>query len=109
MQNFSKLFIVANFEMNRDIIAQTLCVKKAEPENCCKGSCHLKKQLDSDEKKQEAPGRTKRNSEEVQFCQIFQTISFIQPVQAETSNENGLYLEHFPEEPSSSIFHPPLV
>jgi hypothetical protein len=40
-----KTMLLLSFEMNRDFIAKELCVKKDIPDNCCKGSCQLTKEL----------------------------------------------------------------
>ena len=37
--------VLADFAVHQDIIATTLCIKKEEMQNTCKGKCHLKKQL----------------------------------------------------------------
>jgi hypothetical protein len=54
--NFSRLFVFAGFELNRDYIAAELCVNKAKPELNCKGRCFLAEKLkkaQEKEKKQE--------------------------------------------------------
>jgi hypothetical protein len=45
--------IYANFEMNRNFIAQNLCLKKDIQNNTCLGNCYLKKQLDKAEKQEQ--------------------------------------------------------
>lgn len=68
-QNLSRLVILVNFELNKEFIAKNLCEKKEEVDNCCKGSCHLKKQLDEDEKKQPVPTQNTKDKYEVQlYC-----------------------------------------
>ena len=37
--------VVAIFEANRAAIARELCEQRAVKDNCCQGSCHLRKQL----------------------------------------------------------------
>ena len=44
-ESVSRSIIVIDFELNRDYFAKELCVKKDIPDNCCKGSCALKKEL----------------------------------------------------------------
>ena len=56
-QSFSKWCLIADFQVNRDFIAQNLCVNRLNPISCCKGTCFLNKKLADDESKQEAPGR----------------------------------------------------
>lgn len=36
---------VIDYLLNRDYIAKNLCVNKDKPKSCCKGKCHLVKQL----------------------------------------------------------------
>jgi hypothetical protein len=40
-----KTMLLLSFEMNRDFIAKELCVKKDIPDNCCKGSCQLTREM----------------------------------------------------------------
>lgn len=54
--NFSRLFVFAGFELNRDYIAAELCVNKSKPELNCNGRCFLAEKLKKaaeKEKKQE--------------------------------------------------------
>lgn len=52
MQNTAKLFILINFKINQDQIAQTQCENRNKPEMGCEGCCCLKKQLKKQEKKE---------------------------------------------------------
>lgn len=107
LQNFTKTIIYANFELNRDYIAKNLCVKKDVPENCCKGSCQLKKELDAEDKKEQSPfSNNQKDVKEFQlFCQHefpFEFISFV--------TNSQFYASHKFAELStqpSAIFHPP--
>jgi hypothetical protein len=40
-------FVMVRFELERDRIIQEECVQRFKPveQNCCKGQCHLEKQL----------------------------------------------------------------
>lgn len=62
LQIFCKAFVVAGFELNRETIAKTLCVKKDIPNNGCQGKCHLMKQLEQVEERegQQTPHDPKR-------------------------------------------------
>ena len=107
LQNFSKVIIYADFKINQDYIAKNLCVKKDIPDNSCKGSCHLKKQLDEEEKKEEAP--PVRNLKEVKEFQLFyqqrSPFEFINFLSIQSSSTPYQFTELNP--PSFSIFHPP--
>jgi hypothetical protein len=52
VQTFSKAFVMADFYMNRDVIAQELCENKDKPQLNCKGNCALKKELERENKKE---------------------------------------------------------
>ena len=56
-QSFSKWCLIAEFQANRDFIAQNLCVNRLNPISCCKGTCFLNKKLADDEDKQQAPAK----------------------------------------------------
>lgn len=53
LQQYSKLFVMAGFELKRDEIAKTICVKRNVANNTCKGNCHLKKKLAEEQEKQQ--------------------------------------------------------
>lgn len=40
-----KTALLINFELHRDYFAKELCIKKDIPDNCCKGSCQLTKEI----------------------------------------------------------------
>lgn len=48
-QAFSKAVTVLGFTLNQDYIAANLCEKKDDVKSCCKGKCHLAKQLAEDD------------------------------------------------------------
>lgn len=105
-QNFSKIIIYANFELNRDYIAKNLCVKKDEPNNCCKGSCHLKKELDKEEKKEQSPANPIKEKEVIQFFSKFNSgIRLFNP--SITNELTSIYFFSLSEKHLHSIFHPP--
>ncbi len=53
--NFSKVFIVVHYELNKKQLTEQFCVNKDKPEMHCCAKCHLKKQLADDEAKQKSP------------------------------------------------------
>lgn len=66
LQVITKFAIVVNYALNKEYIAKTLCENKAKPKMHCNGKCHLKKQLEKQEKK-EKPTNTFKEKFEVQF------------------------------------------
>lgn len=49
-QPVGKTLAVASFLSNQDYIAANLCENRARPEMHCNGKCHLRKQLDRQER-----------------------------------------------------------
>lgn len=55
--NFSKLFIFAGFEMNKAVIASTLCENRDKPWMHCNGHCYLLKKIKQAEEKEKSEER----------------------------------------------------
>lgn len=95
-----------HFEINRDFIAKNLCVKKDEVNNCCKGSCHLNKKLE-EEDKQEQKSPLQNTAKETEIQLFSQEIHFtFSTFQVE---QKHFFSYCFPKsiKVTHSIFHPP--
>jgi hypothetical protein len=55
--NFSRLFIYAGFEMNRNYIAAHLCENISKPWLRCDGKCYFVKKVKQTEEKEKTDGR----------------------------------------------------
>ncbi|HEY4798797.1 MAG TPA: hypothetical protein VII99_06935 [Bacteroidia bacterium] len=105
-QSFSKVIIFFNYEVNKDFIAQNLCVNRNKPQMHCNGLCHLKKQFAKAEKQEESvPFQNMKDKNEIQFfsfCKIPATNSIFncEIVFAD-------YSFYLTSNPHSSVFHPP--
>jgi len=102
----SKVFIYANYEINKVEIIKSFCINKTKPKAHCDGKCHLNKQLDQEDKNQNLPTNNLKEKFEVQICSQFQkniiNNNFI------TSKINfSPFLIKKPQSFSDSIFHPP--
>jgi hypothetical protein len=53
--NFSKLFIVCYYELNKKQLTEQYCINKDKPEMHCCAKCLLKKKLAADDEKQKSP------------------------------------------------------
>ncbi|HEY8919023.1 MULTISPECIES: hypothetical protein [unclassified Chitinophaga] len=70
-QTFSKMLIVAEYELNRDYIAKNLCVNRNKPKMHCNGKCHMMRKMKQEEKsEQENPERRAENKLEI-ICAAF--------------------------------------
>ncbi len=108
LQSFSKLMIIADYELNKDYISKVLCENRSKPQMHCNGKCQLKKQLEKDEKEQNSPFNPLKEKNEVQFFgesrNLFSSINLFVEVQ-----QNIFFL--IPESDShlSAVFQPPAV
>ena len=107
LQNLNKVIILINFQLNRAYIAKNLCVKKEVENNCCQGSCHLKEELDKEDKKEQAPTAPS-------FKDKNETQLFYQTINLSNVNTLGmelsayvLYKETETVSVCFSVFHPP--
>src|SRR5437588_10408347 len=71
LSSFSSSIIYLHYLTNKNYYAQVLCVNKAKPQMHCNGHCHLKKQLDQQQKKEQSTpiGSVKDKTEIVYFYQ----------------------------------------
>lgn len=106
LQSFSKMMVLINFQINKEYITKNLCVQKEVEDNCCKGSCQLKKQLDEEAKKEQSPASNIKDVNEFQiFCQNNFNFHFIPHLILET--DFVPYTNTKETTSSFSIFHPP--
>jgi hypothetical protein len=106
-QSFSKLFVVLEYNLNKDFIAKNLCINKAKPKLHCNGKCQMMKKL-AEEEKQNSPNNstTKIKIQEVLFSNEMNTTTL--PVIACITlsyNEDRPLVKL--NSPVSPIFHPP--
>lgn len=50
IQSTQSLWIIASFQINRDYIANNLCINRFDKIPVCKGQCYLNKELDKEQK-----------------------------------------------------------
>ena len=105
-QSTSKLFIVAHYALNKDFIAKNLCENKAKPQMHCNGKCHLKKQLQKEDKKEGSVPVSSKEKYEIQLFSERQS-----PLNNTTFDSKhdvsfcyfiNVYNKHL-----SAVFHPP--
>jgi len=103
--NFSRFFIYAGFELNRDFIATTLCENIDVPEMHCDGQCYLAKKI------KQAQEKEKSNSQDLKKGNYQE--AFISEKTVMTLPFNYILLFKVSEMPfdlplqPASIFHPP--
>lgn len=107
LQSFTRTFIIINYEVNKDYISNVLCENKEKKAMHCEGKCHLKKELDKEEKSENTPtGSSKEKFEITLFNENIQEF-FIHTVN--NVIHSVVYIAILPQNCSIAIFHPPKV
>jgi hypothetical protein len=103
--NFSKLFIFAGFEMNKTVIASTLCENRDKPWMHCNGHCYLMKKIKQAEEKEKSEERQTGKSlfQEGIVTKTFALKFNRRLLSVIAIAEKQLHLPQY----SSSIFQPP--
>lgn len=109
LQSTGKLAILIRFRMNQEFIAKNLCVQKNVENNCCKGKCHLTKELKETDKKEQGAGPSvlKDKSESNWFFQPLASFDFQRSYLQ--LNNTSPYLETALVSYSGSVFRPPCL
>ncbi|MBP6385417.1 MAG: hypothetical protein KA313_09890 [Pseudarcicella sp.] len=111
LQPLSKIGIYVVFKANQGTIAKTLCQKRFNKNNSCKGQCVLMKKIAQAEKEdQKNNSENNKSKSEVLFCQKLDFIQFKKnELLGFLKNKNifsGLIEPNISEE-IFGIFHPP--
>ena len=106
LQPLSKLMLVAEYQVNKNYIAEFLCVNKSRPQLKCEGKCHLSKELkEADAMQKNHASLLKEHAEVIYFYQVSPTFSFDFPGVFET--EFPVFSFPLVSPPAFGIFHPP--
>jgi len=103
--NFSRFFVYAGFEFNRNYIATVLCENRDKPVMKCAGKCYLSKKLKQEaekEKKQES--QTKKTQLQEAFLTERIVLHFPPVIVQQTLS---IELPFTLPQHTSIIFHPP--
>ena len=107
IQILSRVFIVLDYQINKDYITQFLCINKSKPELNCQGHCYLQKQLKkADQPVNQSTERTLK-SDLTLFVQAYFTCSFT--LLAEIKIHYAGLITRLTSKYLSPIFHPPLL
>jgi len=105
--SFQQALIVVHFKLNQNAIEKEFCVNKARPELQCHGKCHLKKELQESEKKNDL--ELGSISKKIDIA-LNATIEFQVPLlKTIISKKVPIYKELDRLEPCLEIFVPPPI
>ena len=104
----SSLFILLSFRIQRNYIAENLCINRFEAIPICKGQCYLEKQLDKNQKREQKFPDLKQK--EIQL--VIQSIKTLEISQIGLTLSDNNYRSYRDTNLISngyllSIFHPP--
>ncbi|MCE9538498.1 MAG: hypothetical protein K8R85_04665 [Bacteroidetes bacterium] len=106
LQTFSKVVIFVNYEINKEYITKKYCENKNKPKMHCNGKCHMVKQLNEEDKKENSPLNNLKEKFEVQlFSQDRKTTLF--EIYLTGENTFSAFQLSKTSNPSFSVFHPP--
>lgn len=110
LQIGSRIYVLVDFKINQEYIAENLCEKKDEPESCCEGKCHLAEELNEIE---EAESNTPINADNSKKEKIEDFPLFLNSSQVLIQPTNIFQLNFsYPTSKTTSgfsndLFHPP--
>jgi len=99
---------VIDYLVNKDYIAKNLCINKDKPKSCCKGKCHMVKQLQKTNKSTESDPQNTGNKAQLKELNEFvisKTCSYTAEI---TTHKYIVYnILEFSQLACSAIFVPP--
>lgn len=105
MQMFGSVAIIANYVINKELITKAFCVNRKKPKMRCNGKCHLMKELQKENKKEQSPLTELKIQPSAQYFEDIIIFSFTFP-----SSEKTIFPEFVPGKTVSAtipVFHPP--
>lgn len=108
LHSFSKGIIYLDYQLHKDYIASTLCENKDKPEMHCDGQCHLKKQLEEDDEKDQSPVNSVKQVNEILlfFTELRPALNFENFIKSEEEKFIS-YLQPISVGHLLSVFRPP--
>ncbi|WP_338839102.1 hypothetical protein [Flavobacterium ginsenosidimutans] len=105
--SFQQALIVVHFKLNQNAIEKEFCENKAKPELQCHGKCHLKKELQENEKNSDLELRSIGKKIDMALISNIEFAVFIS--KEINSNRASIYKESGLLEPCLEIFVPPPI
>ena len=95
---------ILEYQLNRDYIAEVLCVNKDQPITICEGSCYLTKRLKEEQQKEHATPQIQLKDYPIGWVALL-TVQAI-PIISEVTGSVRHY-NYYTYLSSPSLFHPP--
>jgi hypothetical protein len=78
---------IVDFLINREYIAKNLCINRDKPKSCCKGKCHLVKQLKKNSTNTENENKDRGKSAQYKQLDEFLVNKSCQPIIHKTASD----------------------
>lgn len=105
-----RYMVMFEFYLNQAYVAQNLCVNKDKPQLHCNGKCHLRKQLNEEERRdQNNPERRAENKAEIFYDASFAIADITPAYTILDVTYNSPDCIGKPIDQTYTIFHPPGV
>lgn len=104
-----RTIVVADYSINKEFIAKYLCVNRDKPKSHCNGKCHLRKQL---EKQDRADSKTKSaltGKLYEEYCLIMNDDNWTDILTDLKTDPLQFYKGSYSEKKVSAVFHPPTI
>jgi hypothetical protein len=110
MQALGKFIIYTNYIINKEYIANNLCVNKSKPILKCNGKCHLAKQLKKQDQKENKSSSSKEKIEVITDQISVETYVFFESDFLKAKkNDVFEYNKSIIQSDLNSVFQPPRV
>lgn len=110
LQGVNRGLVYVQFQLNRDYIAQNLCVKKEIKNNCCQGSCQLGKKLGDDSQTKNRSGNNSlKGVKEFWLLQTTQEAFSLDVQPINLLRSSFTYARHLTIGVAQAPFHPPIL
>lgn len=109
LPTISRLSIVLNYAINTEYIVAMFCINKDKPQMKCNGKCHLKTQLEEQDKKEQSP--TTSTKEEIDILLFYKNLCSSQILNSTICSGKASFIYLCPptEEHLPAVFHPPMA
>lgn len=107
--NFSRYFVFASFQINKQYIVEKLCENRKRPQLQCNGNCYLMKKLKQAEEREKKQAE-KNELNNIEICllqQAFDLLSAFHLIDIKLSKPSSLYPFIYVGDYIDSIFRPP--
>ncbi|MEQ9439101.1 MAG: hypothetical protein RIG62_08625 [Cyclobacteriaceae bacterium] len=95
---------ILEYQLNRDYIANVLCINKDQPITVCEGSCYLAKRLKQQQQKEQSAPQVQLKDYPIGWITLLR-VQFSPLISEATIH--GFHYDHYSFLGAISLFHPP--